>query len=463
MAMAQESMDETMDMAATQEGSPWAAANYSAQSSGTIQFEMRNATKLCMTSGNTQEPEQTEIVQLKVHGGGGLTATMVPEGLGLDSHVLDGTVRARLSPEERLAREVARRRQLELERRQRIFNSKRRLIGIDKQVIDAQVAEQQLRKEEQKRLDIAEDRAMLALDKQLKLQEAAKKQTIFELEKDCREFSSQQLSKEKSDTFDLNDPLRLRKEAQMRYGDADPRCGAASMLKFGGEDLMKAERKRQQQKQQVMFIEQQQFEKEMLIEENSDKKYIQETAEMIALRNEMETNEQNLRKELQQSQQAVNLDHAAGRARQQQELKEQESLLDAAELYHHGHDPFLNECKDNTNPNGRVRRAEYKGATKEERMQGLRILRQQAAEQNMQKYNEKVEDFRFQNLQEAARRQLILQERDKARNRRAMAEAMAKENLQLKAEKVQQTKAMNELYTNKFSDDFFAQFGTTTR
>ncbi|CAJ1435609.1 unnamed protein product [Effrenium voratum] len=119
MAMAQESMDETMDMAAT------------------------------------QEPEQTEIVQLKVHGGGGLTATMVPEGLGLDSHVLDGTVRARLSPEERLAREVARRRQLELERRQRIFNSKRRLIGIDKQVIDAQVAEQQLRKEEQKRLEPA--------------------------------------------------------------------------------------------------------------------------------------------------------------------------------------------------------------------------------------------------------------------------------------------------------------------
>ena len=33
----------------------------------------------------------------------GLTATMVPEGLeGLDSHVLDGTARARLSPEERI-------------------------------------------------------------------------------------------------------------------------------------------------------------------------------------------------------------------------------------------------------------------------------------------------------------------------------------------------------------------------
>lgn len=65
-------------------------------------------------------------------------------------------------------------------------------------------------------------------------------------------FSSQHLSKEQSDTYDLNDPRALRKADAIRKGDDDPRCGAASMLKFGGEDLMKAERKRQQQKQQAM-------------------------------------------------------------------------------------------------------------------------------------------------------------------------------------------------------------------
>jgi len=409
-----------------------------------------------------EQPEQT--VQLKVHGGGGLTATMVPEGVGgLDSHVLDATVRARLSPEERLAREVARRRQLELERRQRIFNAKRRLIGIDQQTLDAQLAERQRQKEEQKRQDVAEDRAMLALDKQLKLNEASKKQMIFELEKGCREFSGQNLSKEQSDTYDLNDPHRLQKAEPMRRGDDDPRCGASSMLKFGGEDLMKAERKRQQQKQQVMFIEQQKFEKEMLIEENGDQKYNQETAEMIALRDEMEVNEQSLRKELQQSQQAVNLERAAEHAKQQHDLTEQEALLDAAELYHHCNDPFLNEHTDSLNPNGRVRRAEFKGSSRNERLEGRRILEEQAEQQSMRKYQDQVEDFRFQTLQEAARRQLILQEREKSRSRRAMAEAVAKENLQLKAQKIEQTKAINELYTNKFSDDFFAQFGTTTR
>ena len=68
-----------------------------------------------------------------------------------------------------------------------------------------------------------------------------------------------------------------------------------------------------------MFIEQQKFEKEMLIDLNGDQKYIQETKEMIALRDEMEANEQSLRKELQQSQQAVNQQQASERAKQQQD------------------------------------------------------------------------------------------------------------------------------------------------
>lgn len=70
---------------------------------------------------------------------------------------------------------------------------------------------------------------------------------------------------------------------------------------------------------EVMFIEQQKFEKEMLIDLNGDQKYIQETKEMIALRDEMEANEQSLRKELQQSQQAVNQQQASERAKQQQD------------------------------------------------------------------------------------------------------------------------------------------------
>ena len=42
--------------------------------------------------------------------------------------------------------------------------------------------------------------------------------------------------------WDLNDPRQLSKDRPLREGDDDPRCGPASMLKFDGEDLHKAER-----------------------------------------------------------------------------------------------------------------------------------------------------------------------------------------------------------------------------
>lgn len=105
-------------------------------------------------------------------------------------------------------------------------------------------------------------------------------------------------------------------------------------------------------------------------------------------------------------------------------------------------DPFLNERTESLNPNGRVRRAEFKGSSRDERVEGRRVLEQQAEEQNMMKTQEKagemgalrkafgapeVQDFRFQSLQEAARRQLVLQEREKARSRRSLAESIAKE------------------------------------
>lgn len=48
--------------------------------------------------------------------------------------------------------------------------------------------------------------------------------------------------KEETREFDLNDPEGLRKDRPAREGDDDPRCGPASLQKFDGEDLQKAER-----------------------------------------------------------------------------------------------------------------------------------------------------------------------------------------------------------------------------
>merc|ERR1719454_751145 len=143
------------------------------------------------------------------------------------------------------------------------------------------------------------DRDMTSIDKQLKLIEIEKQRQRREQEVGCKEYSLQQLDFQSRREYDLNDPLAKRKGVPARVGDDDPRCGASSMQKFSGEDLMKAERVRQQSAAMVSFIEQQKFEKAILAGRTNDGGYGVQVEEITALRNEIEENEITLRKELQ--------------------------------------------------------------------------------------------------------------------------------------------------------------------
>merc|ERR1719487_506051 len=68
----------------------------------------------------------------------------------LPTAVLNACPKQRLTDEEKLARDCMRRRQTDLERRARIFDAKRRMIGVDKEALDAQVAEKEARKAAEK-------------------------------------------------------------------------------------------------------------------------------------------------------------------------------------------------------------------------------------------------------------------------------------------------------------------------
>merc|ERR1712224_976605 len=83
------------------------------------------------------------------------------------------------------------------------------------------------------------------------------------MEKEAKEFSLQNLHYEARREFDLNDPNAKKKDVPARIGDDDPRCGPASIQKFGGEDLGKRQRE-QQHKAQASWVEQQIFEKAMV-------------------------------------------------------------------------------------------------------------------------------------------------------------------------------------------------------
>jgi len=370
-------------------------------------------------------------------------------------------VKPRLTEEEKFAREVVRRRQADLERRARIFDAKRRTIGLDKETLDAQVRENQERRMMDKAFDKMADRNMIQIDKQLKLIEIDKQRAKREREMHCKEHSLQHHHFEARDTFDLNDPQAKRKGMPARVGDDDERLGPASMQKFGGEDLMRHERKRQQALAQVSFIEQQKFEKAMIAKQPDDG-FMLQVEEITALRNEIEQSEANLRKELQRKQYMENVQQAAENDEMRKNQMRANMEENERELNFHSTDRFLNENAP-SHHNSRVIRAQYKGSTRDERMEVAQQQRNQVSENELKKVTENIESRQFANQVEATRKQLVAMERDKQRRRREMTMQMAQDNIQIRGE--QKAKAKQTLldFKNEFSPEFFEQFGTSCR
>lgn len=380
----------------------------------------------------------------------------------LPTCILNARPKQRLTDEEKLARDCMRRRQTDLERRARIFDAKRRMIGVDKEALDVQVAEKKALGKDDLKIKKKGDRDMKEIDKQLKLIESEKQQTRRAHETACKEYSMQNLNFELRRDFDLNDPQHLRKGVPARIGDDDARCGAASMQKFSGEDLMKDERVRQQRAAMVSTIEQQKFEKAMLATKVTDGGLGVAVEQITALRNEIEENEGALRKELQRKQYEDNVNQGMENLARKQAVTRENMEANERELSFHASHKFLNE-NSASHYNNRVIRDAYKGSSREERVQVAADQLKQREEREASKYDGVDDEKYFTNSVENTRRQLIAMERDKQRRKREQREQIAADNLKMMDEQRANTKHLNRLYKNEFSPEFFEQFGTGCR
>ncbi|KAF8067303.1 RIBC2 [Scenedesmus sp. PABB004] len=125
-------------------------------------------------------------------------------------------------------------------RLERVLNAKQRLIGVDVAALDAQVAEKAARKAAERAAERSYAEATSSVAGAL----AAGQQGAAELRKDWdRE------GKATTREWDLNRPDARAREAPARLGDADPRCGPASLQRFDGEDLEIGERTAAQREQ----------------------------------------------------------------------------------------------------------------------------------------------------------------------------------------------------------------------
>jgi hypothetical protein len=382
----------------------------------------------------------------------------------LPQSILNARPKERLTDEEKLARDCMRRRQTDLERRARIFDAKRRMIGVDKEALDAQVAEKNAQKEQKRQMDRMANHGMKEIDRQLKLIESEKQRQRREHEVSCKEQSLQTLNFESRREYDLNDPKHLRKGVPARVGDADERCGPSSMQRFSGEDLMKEERVRQQRAAMVSTIEQQKFEKAMFARMTADSGAgASEVEEITKLRNEIEGNEVALRKELQRKQYEDNLAQANENIERKNAIMRANMDANDRELsFHAAENKLLNENAP-SHFNNRVIRDAYKGSTRDERIKVAAEQRQQREEDRARKGSDKFDEQFYAQTGEMTRKQLVGMERDKARRRREMQEQIRDDNLKMQEEQRANTKHMSKMYKNAFSPEFFEQFGTGCR
>lgn len=380
--------------------------------------------------------------------------------------IFPAKAKPRLTEDERLARECERRRQQDTVRRARLFDAKRRAIGLDMETLDAQVRERKAREEAEKAQSRAEAQDMLRVNQMVKQAEAQKMRERKEAEREAKDFSLQNLHFASRREYDLNDPQAKKKDQPGRVGDLDPRCGVSSMQKFQGEDLMKDERMRQQRMAMASWVEQQRFEKAALKaqEKGVDESRAQYVNDVMQQVDVSQGEDADFRQSARNAQCKYNVDKSIQNAKQRETDKINEKAANDAELNFHNNDPFLTETGKVILETGRKRRDAFKGSDRAERKEVQQQQLDQAAADAERKAKEKAEELAFQREAEMTRKQLVAMERDKQRSRRAAMEKMAQENLALKEAQAQKKNYLDAvLHANVPTDDYFNQFGRGCR
>jgi len=361
---------------------------------------------------------------------------------------------------------MTRRRNAELERRLRIFDAKRRTIGVDKEFLDQQVVEKAERQKAERERQRVEDRQFMGVNRELQLIEKEKNARRFQAEKDSREFSLQNLHFASRDVFDLNDPKAVTKDVPARLGDDDPRMGPASMQKFNGEDLLRDERLRQQKHAMCDTLQQQVFEKKMLgVQGDADRdSFAQQAQEVISIRNEIEADEHAQRSAIMAGYKAeLQAKILAGAdAKSAEQMRNQAD--NQRELDFHAADTFLQETRPHIMPNGKALPSLYKGATRSERVEVFGQQQEQAEQNRLRRAGEGAEDREHAFTVNMTRKALVLAEREKQRRKRAMEKHTAHSNLSsVEARKAAAAEAGPDAHKNKVHPQFFEQFGVGTR
>ncbi|NWI72357.1 RIBC2 protein, partial [Dryoscopus gambensis] len=340
---------------------------------------------------------------------------------------------------------------------------------IDKDALDAQVKERKIQEAAEKAQHEKFAHDMKKNDKLMCLLEERQKNEIKDMNRALTEFHKNFQKPETRREFDLNDPQALKKDRPARVSDNDPRCTISGMQKFMGEDLNYNQRMKFQKEQLREWSLQQQkdwknaFADQKLADDLYDKFRIELDQKIMEEQRKEEESRHvvcTATKDFNRIQ-VAELDHK-NELEKAQKIKE-----DMDEITFLLRGDLLSENPEQAiGPLGKHHMLvdRWKGMNQEQLMAIRQFQKEQALEKLRVREQERQRDAEWdrQRLQ-TARAQLLWERQQQRQNR------VQRRDLDfLNAELSQEQKAKNiylkeEEYSNIPTDEFYAQFNTTTR
>jgi hypothetical protein len=146
-----------------------------------------------------------------------------------------------------LCNKIMKKRQEELTRRNRLFDTRRFRKGVSHDVLAEQIAEKRAIQEALKAEDAYHDHFRVVSDQVAQVCETIRHEATRERQKAVTAYSLDNLRKEQRREYALSDPNMLKSERPTRDGDNDPRLGPSSVQTFEGEDFLAQKKKKENQ------------------------------------------------------------------------------------------------------------------------------------------------------------------------------------------------------------------------
>ncbi|XP_063251359.1 RIB43A-like with coiled-coils protein 2 isoform X1 [Prinia subflava] len=371
--------------------------------------------------------------------------------------------------EQQEAAALERRRRRELLRRDRIFNPRIRTIGIDKDALDLQVKERKMQEAAEKAQHERFAHDMNKNDKLMCLLEERQKNEIKDIHRALNEFQKNFQGPETRREFDLNDPQALKKDRPARVSDDDPRCTISGMQKFMGEDLNHDQRMKFQKEQiREWSLQQQKDWKNALADQKlADDLYDKVRIELDRKIMEEQRKEEESRRNVCAATKTFNRIQAAEVDHKNELEKAQKMKDDMDEITCLLRGDFLSENPDQAiGPWSKhpVLVDRWKGMNQEQLMAIRQFQKEQVLEKQRAREQERRRDAEWDRQRLQAARAQLLCERHRQRQNRLQRQDLDVRNAELSQEqRAKNDYLKEEEYSNIPTEEFYAQFNTTTR